>query len=145
MKSTCCSRKSALTHQVFNQSSSLLSSGMNFFSADPALLQALNSIGVASNKQAIDLLTLFGSKCGSIEYAESAIVAEKNRPVLRQFDEFGRRIDVVDYHQSYHDLLRLGLENGTVAYGFSNLDKVPYSHIIRAALLYMENQLEPGN
>ena len=40
-----------------------------------------------------------------------ALQANKNGPVLRNFDRFGNRIDVVDYHPTYHELMRSGIDN----------------------------------
>jgi putative acyl-CoA dehydrogenase len=68
---------------------------------------------------------------------------EKNRPTLRQFDHYGRRIDVADYHDSYHTLMNHGLENGCAAHGFKH--NTAGSHVTRAALIYLENQIEAGH
>jgi len=74
----------------------------------------------------------------------AADLAEKNRPQLKQFDSYGRRIDIIDYHPSYHTLMTLGLTNGSASYGYNRSSSVG-SHLTRAALIYMENQLEPGH
>ena len=88
-------------------------------------------------------LNEYGKLCGSAESVKHAILAERNKPVLQQFDVHGRRIDVIDFHESYHFLMSQGLKNGVSALGHA--DNTKGSHIARAALIYMENQLEPGH
>jgi putative acyl-CoA dehydrogenase len=88
-------------------------------------------------------LDSFGEKCGSKEMMDHSDLAEKNKPSLRQFDNYGRRIDIADYHPSYHVLMKHATNHGCSALGFKQNTKG--SHVARAALIYMENQLEPGH
>jgi putative acyl-CoA dehydrogenase len=85
----------------------------------------------------------YGQACGSLENSHHANLAEKNKPTLKQFDSYGRRIDVIEFHDSYHHLMRQGLSSGVSGYG--HLIEEKGSHITRAALLFMQNQLEPGH
>jgi hypothetical protein len=43
--------------------------------------------------------------------------AEANRPSLRQFDNYGNRIDVIEFHDSYHSLMRNSIESGCTIHG----------------------------
>lgn len=133
------------THTVFNQSSPLVN--FNLFTSDPALVTSFPQFYGTDDKgklsSALKLLENFGDSCGRQDMMDTADLAERNRPVLRQFDNYGRRIDVIDYHSSYHDLMRHAIESGVVSYGFNKQEKG--SHLVRAALIYMENQLEPGH
>jgi putative acyl-CoA dehydrogenase len=128
------------THRVFNQSQPF--KNVDLFASDKPLQSVLEGV---NQKYKIDVAHVanHGKKSGSEQMMEYSELAEKNRPVLRQFDLYGRRIDVVDYHQSYHDLMQHGLSSGVSGYGF----KFPRagSQVIRAALIYQENQLEPGH
>lgn len=130
------------THEVFNQSTPL--SNFNLFTSDRALRESLQHHLHGNDKEALEYLQNFGGLCGSQTMMDTADLAEKNRPMLRQFDNYGRRIDVVDYHSSYHDLMRHAHENEVCSYGFKRGSERG-SHLVRAALIYMENQLEPGH
>jgi putative acyl-CoA dehydrogenase len=123
------------THEVFNQANPLRN--FNMFLSDPIL--STQFIPTAHRQH----LENYGELCGSVSESLHATLAEKNKPVLRQFDNYGRRIDVVDFHESYHHLMRLGLKNGVSGYGHAMEEKG--SHVARAALLFMQNQLEPGH
>jgi putative acyl-CoA dehydrogenase len=125
-----------LSHTVFNQSNPLVD--IDVFSSDPAMKDCVSIFGATD----IDHLKKFGVKTGEASLMHAAETAEKNRPVLRQFDNYGRRIDIIDYHDSYHKIMSHAIENGVVSHGFKNGN--PGDQITRVALAYMENQLEPG-
>ena len=128
------------THQVFNQSKPL--KNFNFFQSDSSLLRAFKAYNIDSSQ--INHLNEFGVKCGSIKLFEAAERAERNIPKLKQFDSYGRRIDIIDYHPDYYKLMQHGIEGGASSYGYNN-ESLYGSHISRAGLMYMENQLEPGH
>ena len=86
----------------------------------------------------------FGKQCGSTKFMSLADDAEANRPSLRQFDNYGNRIDVIEFHDSYHSLMRNSIESGCTVHGHKDAGN-PSAHITRAALLLQANQLEPGH
>ena len=138
-----CRRNSSITnnspstHTVFNQSKALVS--FNVYKSDPALTESMKTFCAVD----LPMINDFGIKCGSPQLMYASEVAEKNKPVLRQFDIYGRRVDVVDYHDAYHTIMKHGIENGCAGYGFKH--GTPGSQVTRAAIIYMENQLEAGH
>ena len=78
-----------------------------------------------------------------MQYSEHA---EKNPPRLIQYDIHGRRVDCIDYSINYHLLMKHSLESGCAGYGYKHQTELGLgSHVARAGLIYMANQLEPGH
>jgi len=136
-------RNNFTTHEVINQSRPFVN--FNSYQSDPAIQRALSMQFTDRKVVDRDVLIHAGAMTGSsfmINHAESA---EKNGPLLKQFDIYGHRVDTIEYHPSYHILMKEGIGIGASAYGYNNYDRGPGSHVIRAALIYMQNQLEPGH
>lgn len=130
------------SHTVFNQSQPFVN--VDLYNSDKGLVDSLSSMGKKYNLNLdIKAISEFGVKSGREELMVAAELAEKNRPVHRQFDNWGRRIDVAEYHPSYHQLMEHGLSHGVAAHGFRV--NQPGSQLTRAALLYFENELEAGH
>jgi putative acyl-CoA dehydrogenase len=126
------------THQVLNQAKPFVN--VDLVESDAALKRAVKAFAPDMTEQERAFLHEFGRKCTSAELMEHARLAEKNRPTLRQFDNYGRRIDVVDYHPSYHELMKVALSSGVHAYGYNN----PHSgsHTLRGMLSYLGGQVD---
>lgn len=126
------------THTVFNQAKALV--GYNMFASD-ALLQGL--IKRYGAEWAEDRLKGFGAFAGSAFGIELAVEANTNLPVLKTHSRFGERIDRVDFHPSYHNLMAASIEAG--AHSLPWTDPREGAHVARAALLYMAFQNEAGH
>lgn len=100
-------RSELRTHTVFNQSEPL--SGINLFSADRVLEDAVSRNGGDAHR---DRLSAFGARVGSAEVQEWGRQANENPPKFKPFDRYGHRIDEVEFHPAYHQLMALGLEAG---------------------------------
>lgn len=132
------------THEVFNQSRPF--KNVNLYESDPALRRSLAAfLPKQSLAESLAHVSSIGERCGSEKMMQTADLAEKNRPTFRQFDLYGNRIDVIDFHPSYHELMDFSLSAGGAAFGYNNSEKHAGSHVIRAALMYMMNQMEPGH
>jgi putative acyl-CoA dehydrogenase len=128
------------SHEVFNQSRPFVN--VDLLQSDVPLISSLKSMSGGHDVN-MDLLSSFGKASGAAEIMEASDLAEKNRPTLKQFDPFGRRVDIAEYHPTYHQLMSHGLSHGCAGYGFRVAK--PGSQLTRAALIYMENQLEAGH
>ena len=92
------------THDVFNQSRPL--EDYNLFSSHPALGEIVTRFG---GQWGEDSLAEFGQVIGRSDVIEHGRLANENPPVLKAFDAFGRRVNVVEYHPSYHALMALSM------------------------------------
>ncbi|MBI1211253.1 MAG: DNA alkylation response protein [Alphaproteobacteria bacterium] len=124
------------THDVTNQPPPF--ENINLFTSDVALTEAVHREGSSAHDQR---LTAFGARAGSTEVAEWASDANRNVPQLRQFDRYGRRLDEVSFHPSYHKLMELGLSNGVSGFAWTTNEA---GHVAHAALEFMMSQAEPG-
>jgi len=125
------------THEVRNQTPELV--GHNAFDADPALREALVREG---GEWGLDRVRDFGAVVVSAEAQEHARRAQRNIPVLRTHDRFGKRVDEIDYDPSMHWMLRLGVERevNTLPWRESR----PGAHVVRAGMFHLFNQLDTG-
>jgi len=129
------------THEVTNQARPL--SPLPLFERDLALSEAVERWG--SSQRAA--LSAFGAKAGSEEAIEWGELANRNKPDLRLFDRYGHRIDQVEFHPAYHELMRLGVEAGLPSVAWSSDEEgraVEGGHLAHSAMLYMLTQVEPG-
>ena len=95
------------THEVFNQPQPLV--GYNLFASNRALRDALKL-----NAPLLDTAALvaLGGTLGSADMQAHARLANVNAPVLHSHDRFGRRIDQVEFHPSYHVLMAAAIGSG---------------------------------
>jgi putative acyl-CoA dehydrogenase len=101
--------------------------GYDLFAQDTALVEALRREGAASRE---DECAAFGRLCGGAPL-ELGRLANEHPPTLRAFDRFGERIDEVEFHPAWHELLALGVEHGLHAAPW--VDGEPAPHVARAA------------
>lgn len=127
------------THTVFNQASPL--SDYDMFASDLALKESVTRYDAA---WALDRISRFGRYAGSAEAIEWAIQANDNPPVLSTHDRFGNRIDAVNFHPAYHQLMAKSIEFGVHALPWQEQERRG-AHVARAALLYMDFQNEAGH
>src|SRR5271155_378596 len=103
------------THEVLNQAPPLVD--YNLFTSDQVLVEAIRREGA---DWAEAKLEQFGQIVGSREVIDWGFKANQNPPVLRTFDRFGNRIDEVDFHPSWYELLNLAVEHELHCLPWSN-------------------------
>ena len=69
-------------------------------------------------------------------------LANENRPVLRTLDRYGNRIDEVEFHPAWHQLMRMGVEHELHSLPWTSEE--PSAHTARAALYMTAMQAEAG-
>ena len=128
------------THEVFNQSTPLVD--YNLFAGNRALQGAL-----AFNAPTLDTTPLqtLGAQCGSAAMQTHARLANVHGPELHTHDRFGRRLDEVEFHPSYHALMgaatSAGLHGSPWAEG---AEAHGHAHVRRAAGFMLFTELEPS-
>ena len=95
------------THDVLNQPPPL--EGYDVYGADLALADAVARHGAP---WAVDRLHALGEQAGAAETIALGTAANEHPPQLHTHDRYGNRIDTVDYHPAYHELMRIAVERG---------------------------------
>ncbi|MBQ0905069.1 isovaleryl-CoA dehydrogenase [Micromonospora sp. U21] len=116
------------THEVFNQVSPL--AGYDA-ADDPALLDGLEREGAGWAAAELHELGRLGGAEQAIEYGR---LANEHPPVLRTHDRYGHRIDEVEFHPAWHELMRTAVTHGLHAAPWA--DARPGAHVARAAKFY---------
>jgi putative acyl-CoA dehydrogenase len=125
------------THEVFNQSTPL--EGYNVLAADRPLLEALRREGAEwATERALEL----GEIAGRAQTIRWGFEANENTPKLRTHDRFGNRIDEVEFHPAWHELMRVGIGHGLHALPWR--EPRPGAHVARATMFIAFSQAEAG-
>jgi putative acyl-CoA dehydrogenase len=125
------------THDVFNQVPPL--EGVNLYRSNLALVEAVEREGAA---WVHDRASELGRFVGGAPQQEWGRLANENKPVLRTHDRFGNRIDEVEFHPAWHQLMQMGIENELHSLPWTS--EQPCSHTARAALYMTAMQAEAG-
>ncbi len=127
------------THVVENQPPSI--AGYDALACDPALTGAVEREG---GGEALPTLERLAELVASAEAREHARLADTHSPVLCTHDRYGHRVDEVEFHPSWHWLMRM-----SVGYGLHGApwvaDTGSGAHVARAAGFYLMGQLESGH
>ena len=126
------------THEVSNQVAPF--ADINLFDCDPALREALLREGGAAE---VDALHALGRQLGRAETLEWARLANRNGPVLVNFDGNGRRIDEVEFHPAWHSLMALLIGHGAHASPWDSA--AAGAQVARAARYILFGQVENGS
>jgi putative acyl-CoA dehydrogenase len=125
------------THEVFNQAPPLTGYDV---ADDPVLLDGLRREG--AGWAAAELHEL-GRRAGSEQAQEWGRLANEHPPVLRTHDRFGNRIDEVEFHPAWHQLMGVAVGSGLHAAPWA--DPRPGAHVARAAKFYVWGSTDEGH
>ncbi|HVF51962.1 MAG TPA: isovaleryl-CoA dehydrogenase [Pyrinomonadaceae bacterium] len=123
--------------EVFNQPPPL--ADYNLFEQDTPLREALRREGGAWAEERV---SAFGELVGQAATLRLGELANTHTPVLHTHDRFGHRIDEVEFHPAYHELLRLGVEHEHHSLPWTT--PRAGAHVVRAALNMLRSQLDEG-
>jgi putative acyl-CoA dehydrogenase len=124
------------THSVENQPPPLVD--VNAWDLDPILRATVAREGadwVEPHARAL------GELAASERVKTLAWQANRYGPELRSHDRFGHRIDAVEYHPAYHELMQLAFGSGVHSLAWT---APANGFVARAALFYLWNQAENG-
>lgn len=125
------------THEVTNQVPPLAGHDV---ADDPALLAGLERAGAGWASAELHEL---GRRAGSEQAQEWGRLVNENEPVLRTHDRYGHRIDEVEFHPHWHELMAVAVGHGL--HGTPWRDPRDGAHAARAAKFYVWGQVEAGH
>ncbi|WP_439574692.1 acyl-CoA dehydrogenase family protein [Phreatobacter sp.] len=126
-----------VTHEVTNQPPDF--AGRNLYTSDPVLRDWARREG----GEWVDApLAALGADVGTEEVLQWGEEANRHPPELTVFDRYGRRIDEVRFHPSYHRLMDLAM--GHRIHSIAWAEDRPGSHVAHAAMLALFTEAEQG-
>jgi len=128
----------ASTHIVENMPPLL--QDYNVFDQDIALKQALKR---GQAEWSAQQLHTFGQQCGSLQKIEWGLQANRQKPVLMTHDRYGNRVDLVEFHPAYHQLMADSIKQGFHCSPWR--EPKLGAHVARAAGSYLQAQVEAGH
>ena len=126
-----------LTHTIENQPQPL--PDCNLWRIDAPLREAVTRNG---GDWVAEHLDAHGALAGG-ELMELGDLANRHRPILHAFDRHGRRIDHVQFHPAYHEVMRYAMKAQVHSFSWRHAGQ-PGAHVVRAALMYLTSQPEAG-
>ncbi len=111
---------------------------VDLFSGDTALRDGAAGYGADTTA-----LRELGELAGTEHAQELGRLANAYPPVLRTHDRYGHRIDEVEFHPAWHELMQTAVAHGLHARPWASQD--PGAHVTRAAGFYTWSQVEAGH
>ncbi|MBI6751832.1 acyl-CoA dehydrogenase family protein [Pseudomonas syringae] len=127
----------AETHEVTNQPPPL--DGANLYRIDVPLQEWSSRFGAGWAQPRIDA---YGALAGGPLMA-AGFLANRHKPEFASHDRYGHRIDLVEFHPAYHQLMSAAIEHGIPSLPWT--DPQPGAHVARAAMSYLHTQADPGS
>ena len=131
-------RSENTTHSVVNQAPALRD--YNLFAMDRVLSEGAQREGAGA---LLPVFEDFGRLVGSEQAIGWGFQANENPPVLHTHDRFGNRIDEIEFHPAWHELMRFSIENGLASLPWE--DSTPGAQVARIVLMFLASQNEAGH
>jgi putative acyl-CoA dehydrogenase len=128
---------SGQTHEISNQPPPLVD--YNVFEADTVLVEAVKREGAEWD---LERIATVGEYAGSEAAQELGRQANENPPKLRTHDRYGHRVDTVEFHPSWHELMEIAV--GQELHCSPWQDPRPGAHVARGAAFMCMSQAEAG-
>ncbi len=125
-------------HDVSNQSPPL--EDLDLFSSDAALVEGLAREGGGFGEERV---RAFGTRMGRAETQALGFAANRHPPELRTHDRYGHRIDRVEFHPAWHEVMRIAMASGV--HNLPWCEPRPGAQVARSALLSLLAQVEAGS
>lgn len=125
------------THDVFNMPPHI--GDQDLWASDTALRHWIGDMG---GGWAADTLGALGCEAGAEATFDLSEQANRHGPELRAFDRHGMRLNAVEFHPAWHDLMDIAIRHRT--HNFAWVDGRPGGHVGHAGLTYMFSQAEGG-
>lgn len=126
------------THEVTNQAPPR--TGLDEYGTNLPLAEAVRTFGAAWHEPELHEI---GGLVGSTRFQTDAELAHTSPPVLRTHDRYGNRVDEVDFHPAYHEIIGAAVRHG--AHTAAWADPKPGAAVARAASFMLFAQVEPGH
>ena len=129
------------THEVTNQVPPLV--GHDPIAGDAALAEACVR---HADRATLDSLAGLGRLAGSEQAQEWGRLADENPPRLRTHDRCGHRVDEVEFHPAWHELMRTAVEHGLAGVPWrASAEGDAHAHVRRAVGYLGWTQVEMGH
>ena len=125
------------THEVFNQPTPL--ENYNAYDSDLVLQHWTSQYG---GDPLSPRIRNYGQHVGH-ELIEAGFLANKYKPEFESHNRSGERIDLVNFHPSYHQLMRTAITAGL--HNLPWLEPGVGAHVARGAMNYLHQQIESGS
>jgi putative acyl-CoA dehydrogenase len=125
------------THEVANQPPPL--EGVDVFSSNVPLVEAMQREG---GGWAAERASALGRFVGGKPQQWWGRLANENKPVLKTHDRYGHRIDEVEFHPAWHNLMKMGVEHELHSLPWTSQE--PGAHVARAGMYMTAMQAEAG-
>jgi len=125
------------THEVMNQPPPL--ADYDAFGTDETLKTIVHTFAADGWRARLHEA---GRTVGSARVQDLARQANRSPPELRTHDRFGQRVDCIDFHPAWHELMAMAVAQDTHALCWNETG--PGAQVARGALSYLWNQGENG-
>lgn len=86
--------------------------------------------------------TNFGAVIGSAAFIEMGHLANKHLPVLKTHDRYGNRLDIIEFHPAYHEIMEVAIHHQVHAISWN--DPRNGAYVAHSTLSYLKQQVDEG-